>query len=222
MTRRPLDDRLRQLFGLPPVSRRPDEPAVPRAPRVRIGLVGAVPGAVVRLLPVAVVGLCGLVVGGGGGTWVVVLVAAVLLVRWPAWPVPAVLSVLVGLWVLAGPDLLGSGPSGGTAAAGGLLRVSLLVVLLHLLLRLGALSPHVPWLGWVEVAVLGRVARSVLAIQVVAQSLVLSAVWLRADVGAAVAGQQWLRVVAVLAVVATAWLVIPRSWLRPRPTRHTT
>src|SRR5690554_6899260 len=114
-----LIDRVRQLFGLPPAARDPREPAVPAPPKARIALAGAVPGAVVRLMPVVLVALCGLVVGGGGGMWVVVLAAAVMLVRWPEWPVPAAFTVLTGFWVLAGPDLLGSGPGGGMAAAGG-------------------------------------------------------------------------------------------------------
>src|SRR5665647_745372 len=44
-----LRNRLRELFGLPPVPPRPGSAAVPAAPRVEVTLAGAVPGAVVRL-----------------------------------------------------------------------------------------------------------------------------------------------------------------------------
>src|SRR5665647_3482569 len=95
-----------------------------------------------------------------------------------------------------------------------------LVLTVHMLLVGTALAAHVAWRSLVETGVLLRAARTVLATQAVAQSVLLLVGWLRAWQAV---GQEWLRLVAVAAVVGVALLVVPREWLvrRPRPVSYT-
>jgi hypothetical protein len=185
------------------------------APRVSVSIDRPVPGHLVRLAPGLLVLVCAAVMAAGRVGAVVGVVLAALVIWRPAWPIPAVTSLLVGLWVFAQGDLLTGQTRNGRD---GLLTVAVLVLVLHLLLRTTSLAARVSWRGVVETLVLSRVLRSVLGAQLVAQALVLVVVWLRAGLGGAVAGQGWLRAVAVVAAVAVAVLVVPRDWLvRVRP-----
>ena len=212
MSRWGLRARLRELAGLPPTPPRDGLPAVPPPPRIELDLHGAVPGPVIRALPPLLVFVCGGLAGGGPLVWLLAVVAAVLVAWRPVWPAAPVFALYAGICVYVGPDLLGAGLNG-MAAAGGLVRVAGLVMCVHLLLRLTALSVHVGWRTLVEVPVIVRVARSVLGIQVIAQSLVLAVVWLRSGVGGTVAGQEWLRLLAVVSVVVGLFVIVPRTWL---------
>lgn len=207
-------DRLRGLLGLGP-ARRQDEPAVPAPPSVQVVLAGAVPAALVRLLPGALVLGCAALVASGPLSWVLALVAAVLVTWRPDWPVVPGFLLLVGIWVYARGDLLGTV----AAHTGGLLRLAALVLAVHLLTRVATLARHVPWRGLVEVPVLLRLLRSMAVVQVVVQALLLAAVWLRANLGLSAVGQEWLRFVAVAATVLVAVLVVPRSWVGGGPSR---
>ncbi|NLT53376.1 MAG: hypothetical protein GXX79_02155 [Actinomycetales bacterium] len=178
-----------------------------RLPRVEIALVRPVPGALVRLLPGLFVLLCAPLVGadvwtvGGAGA------AAVLVVRRPASPVAAVVSLLVGLVVLAGDDLLAVGGSGDGRSGW---RLAGLLLTVHLVLRTAELASHVAWRARVELSVLGRVLGGVLAVQAVAQTVLLSVLVVRSvtDAGepGAGAGQEWLRAVAVGGAVVISLL----------------
>lgn len=219
MSRWEITARVRELVGLPPAPPRDGRPAVPPPPRIELDLAGVVPGWVIRLLPGLLVVLCGGLAGGGPLIWTLAVVAVVAVTWQPRRPAAPLFAFCAGISVYVGPDLLGAGRHG-AAAAGGLMRVAGLVLCVHLLLRLTTLATHVAWGTRVEAPVLARVGRSVLGVQVIAQSLVLAVVWLRSGVGGAVAGQDWLRLLAVLAVVAGAFLIVPRSWLLRRdPTR---
>lgn len=200
-------DRVRHALGLR-VRR-----GVPAPPRVVVELRGAVPGSVVRIA--AALAVVGVVVLSGAPTVVVVLgvAAAGVVLRRPAWPVGPVVVLLVGFSVLGTPDLLGAG--GGPGAV----RAAVLVLGVHVMLRLTALAGRIAWRGVVDRAVLGAVARSVLAVQLVAQGALLGVLWLRGGFGAA-AGQDWLRIVAALALVGVVLLVVPRGWMRERPPRR--
>lgn len=209
---------LRDLFGLHP-ERPVDESTVPAAPRVVLDLARPVPGALVRLVAPALVLLCAaLATAGGGGRllWSLAPLAAVLVAWRPERPVAAGVVLLTGLAVLSGDDPLVRGASG-TAGAGELTRVMLLVLAVHLLLRASALAARLSWRSRVEWPVLAAVGRSVLGTQVLVQPLVLAVVWLRGIVGASDTGQDLVRMVAVVAVVAVAALVLPRAWLQRRP-----
>lgn len=210
---------LRDLLGMRPSVRRaigPDRAtsAVSPPPRVVLPLEGAVAGAVVRLLPAVFATACGALLDAGPTILVLMVLGGVASTIWPQQPIAATLLLLVGLVVFAGPDLLGTGTvgAGGTAASGGWLRLGVLVLCAHLMVRSAALAAHVAWRGLVEVAVLTRAAWSVVGIQIVVQGLLLAVVWFRAGVGGIV-GQPWLRVVAVVAVVVMTLTVVPRTWL---------
>lgn len=206
-----VDVRLRRRLGMRP--RDPQE--VPAPPVVRLALSGAVAGAVVRLLPSVLVLACVGLTGGQTPLWVLGFAAAVLVAWRPEWPTVPLLLGLLGVVMLAGEDRLG--PT--VATGGGLLRFSALVLGLHLLVRGAALSRHVTWAGLVELPVLWRALRSVLAVQVLVQGLVLATVWLRANLGLSAVGQGWLRVIVVGAVAVVVVVVVPRAWLRRRPPR---
>ena len=212
MIRQALTDLWRWVTGRPPT----DGPGGPDAlgPRLRLELVAAVPGAVVRLAPAPLVLWCAALVGGQPFAWLTAAVGAVAVVWRPDLPTASVAAVLTALWVFGGGDQLSE-----RAGNDGLLRMAGLVLALHLLLRVTGLAAHVAWRGSVEGAVLARLARSVLGAQLVAQGLLLAVVWLRSGIGGQVAGQEWLRVAAVLAAVGATFLVVPRGWLvrRPRP-----
>lgn len=181
---------------------------VPSRPRVEIELDGAVPAVVLRLLPALLALACSGLVGGGSVVRVLALAGAVLLVWRPEWPVAPIMAVLTGLWVLARDDFAGG--------AEGPWRLAALVLVVHLLLRSAALAGHLSWRSKVESAVLGQVGRSVLGVQLLAQGLLLGAVWLRSStgVGAGGGGQEGLRIAAVVAVVVVTALVVPRAWSR--------
>lgn len=179
---------------------------VPSRPRVEIELDGAVPAVVLRVLPAVLALACAGLVGGGSVVRVLALAGAVLLVWRPEWPVAPMIAVLTGLWVLARDDFAGG--------AGGPWRLAALVLVVHLLLRSAALAGHLSWRSKVERAVLGQVGRSVLGVQLLAQGLLLGAVWLRSGVGTGGAGQEGLRIAAVVAVVVVTALVVPRAWSR--------
>jgi hypothetical protein len=204
-------DRLREALGLRV------RHGVPSPPRVEVRLRHAVPGSVVRIAAgLAVLAVVGLSAPPGQLGAVLALVAGVA-VRWPAWPVAPVVLLVTAFVVLAGPDLLAVDASGDVSS---LVRAAGLVLAAHVMLRLGALAARTAWRGRVDVAVLGVVARSVLGVQVVVQGALLAVVWLRSGFAAGPGVQEGLRLVAVLAVAATAVLVVPRAWLarpwRPR------
>src|SRR5665647_1373862 len=71
-----LRNRLRELFGLPPVPPRPGSAVVPAAPRVEVAMAGAVPGAVVRLLPSVLVVAGAALSGATGLAWYLTALAA--------------------------------------------------------------------------------------------------------------------------------------------------
>lgn len=209
---RDLGARVRELLWMAP-SVGTSRPAPP--PPVRLDLAGAVPGAVIRLVP-AVLVLAATALGEvGTAGWWVGAAAAVGVVWRPDLPVAPVFLLVVGGWVFAGPDLLGV-----TAAQdGGFLRLGALAACVHLLLRATGLAQHVGWRTLVEVPVLWRALRSVAAVQVVVQGLVLTTVWVRANLGGWLGGTEWLRPVAVVAVVVAVVVLVPRDWFAVRPER---
>lgn len=161
---------------------------------LRLALRSPLPGAVLRLVPAALVVLCVAVVGGGSVVWTVGVGLAVATVVRPRLPVAPVLTVLVGLWLLAGPDLL----------ADDVLRLAGLVLALHLLLATTALAVHVGWRTQVEAAVLGRVLVPVVRAQAAVQALLLVAWWVQGQGDA-----PWVRTLGVVAAVAAVLLLLP-------------
>jgi hypothetical protein len=215
MRRWALRNRIRDLLGLPPLPPPGSAEAVPSPPRVEVGLAGAVPGLVVRLVPGVVAVVAALLTSATGYGWFVTAVAAVTLIWKPRGPAAAVFTCLIGLSLIGSGDLLAVDPLTGTVP--GVWRMAGLVLAVHLLLVSSALAGHVAWRSFVEVGVLTRAAGAVLGTQAVAQSLVLLVAWLRAWQPA---GQEWLRAVAVVAVIGVAVLVIPREWLARRARRY--
>lgn len=210
-----VEDWFRELVGLRP------QHTGPPPPTVVIALHGAVPAALVRLG-------AGLLLAGtlllvdGSPLMVTIAAAGAVLVGWqPQWPVAQLAALVVGIVVLAGPDLLGAGLL--TEAGGsGLMRVCGLVLGVHLMLRVSALAARTTWRSVVEGSVLTGMLRSVLATQVLVQAMLLAVVWLRSGLGGVVAGQEWLRLLAVVAVVGVVVLVVPRTWLRSSADRPDT
>lgn len=200
-----LGARVRELLGMRP-SGRVRRPAPP--PPVRLALAGAVPGALVRVVPGLLVLVLTALVGGGPPAWWVAALAAGVAVARPDWPAPSLFLLLVGTWVLLGPDL--TAPV--EAASGGTARLVALVACAHLALRAASLAQHVSWRTLVEVPVLCRALRSVLAVQLVVQSLLLGTVWLRANLGRLTTLGDWARLLAVGAVVALVVAAVPRHW----------
>lgn len=205
--------------------RRPALPPVPRpglaAPRVRVGLGAAVPGAVVRLAPAVLATATGWLAGADGMGWIVLAGLVVLLVLRPALPTVAGVVLLAGFATLAGPDLLARADPAGTPAGGpalspagvlGPLRLGLLALLLDATLRISALAPHVAWPARVEVGVLTLPGRSVLRTQAVVQPVLWLAHALRTvgpgatgdEAGGAIGGEvgRLLGLVAVLGLLA--------------------
>src|SRR5674476_299036 len=182
-----LRNRLRELFGLPPVPPRPGSAAVPGAPRVEVTLAGAVPGAVVRLLPPVLVVAGAALSGATGFAWYLTALAAIAVTWWPRYPWAAIVVGFFGLWLFGRDDLLALDAVAGTVP--GLWRMAALVLTVHLLLVGTALAAHVAWRSLVETGVLLRGARTVLATQAIAQSVLLLVAWLRAWQPV---GQEWL------------------------------
>jgi hypothetical protein len=201
------------------VSREPDL-------RLRVELGPSLPGWLVRLLPGAVVvGLSAVdnglaVLGGtappgglvGSGVVEALLLGAAALSAWrPALPTGPVVLGLLGLRVLSGPDLL-------AADSLGLLRLVLLLVGTHLLLRLTGLAAHTAWAGRVETAVLARWLAPVVPVQAGLGTLLAAVLAVRVAVGApgdpgdGVTGV--LRLIAVVAVVAAVLVAAPQEWFR--------
>jgi hypothetical protein len=187
------------------------------APRVEIDVGARLPGAAVRLLPVALVAAVGALASGGTAVGVVLLALAAALVLRPALPTVAGVVLVAGLAVFGGPDLLraaaegaaGAGPSAAPPTLLGPLRLALLVVCLDAAVRVAALTPHVAWSARVEWSVLGRLGRSVLATQAVVQPLLWVTFGLRAAAPGP-AGPEGIRLVALVAVAVVLVLLVPR------------
>ncbi len=209
-----LRNRLRVLFGLPPLPP-PHADPVPPVPRVVPSLRGALPGAVVRLVPGAVVLVLATLAGASDGWWLLAGAGAVALTGWPRPEAAAVVVAVMTVWLLAQGDLLLADPA--TRVVAGVWRLSTLVLLVHLLLVATSLAAHVAWRALVEVAVLARAARSVLAAQAVAQSAVLLVAWVRAGIEGSQGG---LRLLAVVAAVAAVVVALPREWRVRAPRRQ--
>lgn len=212
-------NRVRRLAGLPPLPERREGRDQP-IPGVVIDLDRTVSGPVVRLAPGVLAVLAGVLAGTGEPWWSIVGIAAVALVAWPHLPLAPLYLGLCALARLGGEDLLAPAEGGGIdgAAVG---RLAALVLCLHLLLRTTALASHVPWAGQVELGVVGRAARSVLGTQAVVQVLLALVAWLRGSMpglagASGLAAQEWLRMIALVAVVVAGALLVPRVWLRKR------
>lgn len=205
-------NRVRELFGRAPLPP-PTGASVPPWPRVTISLAGAVPGIVLRVLPGVVVVVLALLAGCVGYGWWVVGAAVVGVTVWPSGPAAGLYVGMVGIWVLARGDLL---VVDAARTVPGVWRMSGLMLAVHVLLVGAALAGHVAWRSLVERGVLLRVAAGVVGAQAVAQSLLLLVAWLRAWQPG---GHEWLRGVAVVAVVGVAALAIPREWVARRARR---
>lgn len=199
--------RVRRLLGL---AARPEDRAT-NPPRVELALGRTLPGAVVRLLPVVPVLVCAAALGATARVYAAAAVAGVLAGWRPRWPVAAGLVLVIGVVVLATGDVLVVDPADG--AVDGVWRAGWLVLGTHLLLVAAALAGHVSWTGSVEARVVGRALAGAAPAQAMGQSLLLLVAWLRA--GQPVT-HEWLRLLAVLAVVGAA-VLLPRAWwLRER------
>lgn len=140
----------------------------------------------------------GWALGAGHPPAALVFVAVVLvLLGWPGGAAAAVVLGLIAVRVLSG-DLLGV-----PAALG-------LVLGVHLLLTLSALCGHAPVTSRVEVGVLADAGRLLLRGQALALPLTALAV-LVAGIGTEPSGRDWLRVAAVLAVLAVTVLLVRRA-----------
>ncbi|WP_298455059.1 hypothetical protein [uncultured Cellulomonas sp.] len=188
-----------------------------RTAPVRLGLGPALPAAVLRLLPGALVLALGALLGTGDAVRVLAAAAAVLVVARPAWPIAGPLVLLAGLAVLTGPDRVTTG--GGAADALGVpgpVRLAAVLLLLDVTLRALSLAAHAAWGGRVEWAVLGRAGRVALSTQLVVQPVLLLVLAVRAMSDGA--GPGWLRVLAL----ATAGLLLGLALPRARAGRETT
>jgi hypothetical protein len=163
----------------------------PPRPRVRLGLRPALPGWLLRLLCVALVGVAVLAAGAGGTLTVLGLVLGVGVAVRPGgiWPV-AVLGFVAFVLLSAGEGPWRPGAFLALAAG-------------HLFVQLAALLGPYGWSVRVELAVLGVVLRRYLPIQAAAQlTLLLGAVvssgglevpWLAPTAGLTIgAGVLWL------------------------------
>lgn len=194
-----------------------------RVLRLRLELGPSLPGAAVRVLPGAVVVGLGATdgvladLGGtapagglvGSGIVEVLLLGAAVMAAWrPALPSASIVLGLLALRVLSGPDLLAAG-------ALGLLRLVVLLLGTHLLLRLTGLAAHVAWSARVERAVVARWLAPVVPVQAGVIALVGAVLTTRAVAAVAPDGaDDVLRVVAVVAVVAVVLVVTPQGWFR--------
>lgn len=194
--------------------------------RLHLELGPSVPGALVRLLPAALVlllvGADGLLAAAGGtaatgglgasGVVDVLLLASAAVTVWrPALPAAPVVVALLGPVLLSSPDLLSSG-------AAGLGRLVVLLVGTHLLLRLTGLAAHTAWSARVETAVLARWLAPVLPVQAAVLALAAAVLAVRAAAGAVDGSAPGvLRLVAVVAVVVAVLVVAPGRWFRRLP-----
>lgn len=158
---------------------------------LRVRLAAAVPGALVRALPALVVGAVVAVLGGGPVLVVLGLVAAALLVRSPGQGAAPAVVLVVGLSVLAGPDLRADP-----------VRLAAVLLLVPAVTQTAALAAHVHPRAQVEAAVLGRLGLEVLAVQVPVQGLALL-------LGALPGAAAGARAVAVGAGVVAALVLVP-------------
>ena len=194
---------------------------VDRPPPVRVGGLVAVPGAVVRTAPTVALLACAALAGVPGGSLgaLGLLAAAVLAVARPALPVAPVAVAVLGVHVLAGPDLLGTADQPGAPW-----RLAGLVLAVDVLLRAAALAAQAAWRGRVELAVLRGVARAAAGPQVLAQVLLVVAVRLRAGGGGDTVTAGPLRLPALAAVAVLMVLAVPAAWRtrhrRPEPPSH--
>ena len=209
---------VRRLAGLPALAPRGEGREQP-IPGVVVEIDRTLSGPAVRMAPALFVLLAGALAGTGGLWWAIVAVGVIAVVARPDWPVAPGFLVLCGFALLQERDLLAPAATGGMSGET-VGRLAALVLVLHLLLRTAALAGHTPWDGQVELGVLGRAARSVIGTQAVVQVLLVFVAWMRASVlpglagSSGLAGQEWLRLLALGAVVVAGALLIPRSWLR--------
>ncbi len=202
-----LRNRLRALLGLGPLPPRTGE-AVPPVPRVVVRMGRTLPGALVRLAPGVVAAVVAALAGCREGWWVLAGALALWLVVRPRPELAAAFAGVAALWLLADGNRLAADPV--TGAVPGVGPLAALVLAVHVLLVVTALARHVGWTTFVELAVLGRAARSVAAAQAVAQSALLLVAWVRTGL---VGNLGLLRGVAVVAVVLALALLVPRDWL---------
>jgi hypothetical protein len=191
--------------------------------RLRLELGPSVPGALVRLLPgtalVTLAAADGVLAdlgrtapaGGlvGSGVVEVALLAVAAISAWrPSLPGAAIALALLALRVVSGPDLLAAGPLG-------LVRLGLLLLGTHLLLRLSGLAAHTAWSARVEGAVLRRWLAPVVPVQAGVAVLVGAVLAARAVAdGASTEAAGALRLVAAVAAVAVVLAVAPPGWFR--------
>lgn len=209
---------VRRVAGLPALPPR-DEGREQPIPGVVVEIDRTLSGAAVRLAPAVFVLLAGVLAASGTLWWAIVVAGLIAVVARPDWPVAQGFLVLCGFAMLQEGDLIAPAATGGMDGAS-VGRLAALVLVLHLLLRSAALAGHTPWDGQVELGVLGRAARSVIGTQAVVQVLLVFVAWMRASVlpglagSSGLEGQEWLRLLALGAVVVAGALLIPRSWLR--------
>lgn len=208
-----LRNRVRALLGLAPLPPRDGAP-VPAVPRIVVQLGPTLPGVLVRLAPGLLALAVAALAGCREGWWVLAAAIAVWLSVRPQAQVAAAYSGIAAAWLLVDGNRLLPDPV--TGAVPGVWQLAVLVLGVHLLMVGSALAGHVGWTSFVEVAVLGRAARSVGAAQAVAQSTLLLVAWVRAGV---VGNLELLRGVAVVAVVAAVALLVPRDWWAGRRER---
>jgi len=187
--------------------------ALDRPPPVRVGALVTLPGAAVRTAPAVALLACAALAGVPGGSLgpPALLAAAALAVARPALPVAPVAAAVLGLGVLAGPDLLGTAEQPGAPW-----RLAGLVLAVDVLLRTAALAAQTAWRGRVERAVLRGTARAAAGSQALAQVLLVIAVRLRAGGGGDTVTAGSLRVPALAAVTVLLLLAVPAAWR----TRH--
>lgn len=198
-----LRNKVRALFGLAPVPMRDRD--VPPVPRVVVHMGPTLPGVLVRLVPAPLALLVASWAGCGDAWWWVAAAWAAALVVWPRPPSAVGYVLLAALWLLADGNRFAVDPV--TGAVPGVGSLAGVVLAAHLLLVAVTLAAHVGWTTLVEAAVLGRAARSVVAAQAVAQSVLLLVAWVRTGL---VGSLEPLRAVAVLGVVAAVVLLLPR------------
>lgn len=130
------------------------------------------------------------------GSVTIGLALAAAVTRFPRPPVPHAIAFAGGV------ALLGTSTTFSPV-------VFVLLPLVHLVLRASWWAARVPWAGAVERSVLVLDLRRAVAIQVACQGLALVAL-----AASGIEGEEFLTVVAALALCALALLVVPRTWWR--------